>query len=100
MKYLISLIALMLIFTLAMGFGHSQDVKRLPEDQVERDRQIQYFREVQVGSAVGPVLPIPKETPTLEAKLYRVFGSCWNVSIRVIPPSKTWHGHYWAKGRP
>lgn len=58
------------------------------------------FKDIQVGGAVGPLLPTPKETPTLESKLYKFFSFMWNGSIRFIPPTMTWYGYYWAIGRP
>lgn len=58
------------------------------------------FGNVQVGGAVGPLLPTPKETPTFESKIYKIFSHIWNGGIRFIPPSQTWYGYYWASGQP
>jgi SAM-dependent methyltransferase len=58
------------------------------------------FGNIQTGGAVGPLLPTPKETPSLESRIYKMFCYIWNGSIRFIPPSQTWHAYYWACGRP
>jgi SAM-dependent methyltransferase len=58
------------------------------------------FGNIKAGGAVGPLLPTPRETPSLESKIYKVFSHIWNGSIRFIPPSLTWHAYYWACGRP
>ncbi len=58
------------------------------------------FKDIQAGGAVGPLLPTPKETPTLQSKAYKLFSNIWNGSIRLIPPSITWNAYYWAIGHP
>jgi SAM-dependent methyltransferase len=58
------------------------------------------FGNIHAGGAVGPLLPTPKETPSLESRIYKIFSHIWNGGIRFIPPSQTWYGYYWAIGKP
>lgn len=58
------------------------------------------LKNIRVGGAVGPLLPTPKTTPTLESKLYKIFSCMWDGSLRFLPPQWTWYGYYWATGQP
>jgi 2-polyprenyl-3-methyl-5-hydroxy-6-metoxy-1,4-benzoquinol methylase len=77
---------------------HNLDM--MSEDALKKAFLEAGFQGIQTGGGVGPLLPTPRETPTLESKIYKYFSYIWNGSIRFIPPSKTWYGYYWAWGRP
>lgn len=77
---------------------HNLDI--MSRDALKKNFINSGFRDIQVGGAVGPLLPTPKETPTLQSKAYKLFSYMWNGSIRIIPPSLTWYGYYWACGKP
>jgi SAM-dependent methyltransferase len=79
---------------------HTHNLNIMSEDALRNAFFEARLGNVQVGGAVGPLLPTPKETPTLESKLYKIFSHIWNGGIRFIPPSQTWYGYYWACGKP
>jgi 2-polyprenyl-3-methyl-5-hydroxy-6-metoxy-1,4-benzoquinol methylase len=74
-------------------------------DIMNKDALFKLFSEsglsdIKTGGSVGPLLPTPYETPTIKSKAYKYFSYLWNYCIRFIPTSLTWHGYYWAQGRP
>jgi SAM-dependent methyltransferase len=79
---------------------HTHNLNIMSEDALRNAFLKARFGHIQVGGAVGPLLPTPEETPTLESKIYKIFSYIWNGGIRFIPPRQTWYGYFWAIGQP